>query len=72
MTERPDPTPQQASLIDAQDADDATASVANIDDLIVRLRAAHDAGATIEELHARLGPLPGGEGGQSPFTRSTT
>lgn len=55
MTER-STTPQAASRIDA-DVDDAQTSVTGIDDLIVQLRAAHDRGTTIEELHAHLRPI---------------
>lgn len=39
----------------APDTDhDGWACVADIEDIIVRIRAAHDAGITIDDLHARL------------------
>jgi len=49
-------TPQAASDGNAL-ADDDRGSVREIDDLIDRIRAAHDAGITIEEIHAGLAEI---------------
>ncbi|AXB77866.1 hypothetical protein [Novosphingobium sp. P6W] len=56
MTDRFDtPTGAAYPLHDA--VDDAPATGTDIDDLIARLRAAHDAGTAINELNARLGSI---------------
>lgn len=56
MTDRFE-TPTDAVCASHDAVDDAPVNSADIDDLIAHLRAAHDAGATIGELHARLAPL---------------
>lgn len=48
--------PQEASEAHAP-TEDQPSSLTDIDELITRLRAAHDHGITIEELHAHLRPI---------------
>lgn len=62
MTDRFD-TPTGAAYPPHDAVDDAPPTSTDLDDLIARLRAAHDAGTTINELRTRLGPL---------LTRATT
>jgi hypothetical protein len=56
MTNRFD-TPTGAAYPPHDAVDDASPTSTDIDDLIARLRAAHDAGTTIDELRTRLEPV---------------